>query len=181
MHTIWGGIRQDPLFGGFYVDDVNAEVVGGRVRFGCGRTSLGKCYPLAIRRPTQAEGFQLLTTEVGQLPLRTPKRGDKVNTAGVRVAFDVAHKGDESAIGRPCRDEKCGWMMGQLHRTLLPDLLDEEIELELLFIAGPGENDLVPIRGEAGRNFKSGEGCERDDGQLVWLHLGSRSQQVTAN
>src|ERR1700687_5112423 len=149
MHTIGGGIRQDPLFGGFYIDYVNAEVVGGRVRFSCGRTSFRKGHPLAIRRPTHAEGFQLLTTGVGQLPLRTSKRGDEVDTAGVRVAFDVAHKGNESAIGRPCRDEKCGWMMGQLHRTLLPDLLDEEIELELLFIPEPGENDLVPIRGEA--------------------------------
>jgi len=73
-----------------------------------------------------------------------------------------------------------GWMVGELHYTLLPDLLDVEIGLELLFKTVPGESDLVPIRRKAGPDFKTGKGCEWDDGQRFGLFLPSRSQQVTA-
>src|SRR5207244_6387856 len=40
--------------------------------------------------------------------------------------------------------------VGKLHYTLLPNLLDVKIELELLFKTVPGESDLVPIRRKAG-------------------------------
>ena len=73
-----------------------------------------------------------------------------------------------------------GWMVGKLHYTLLPNLLDVKIELELLFKTVPGESDLVPIRRKAGPDFKPGKGCEWDDGQRFGLFLQSRSQQVTA-
>src|SRR5207302_10140737 len=93
----------------------------------------------------------------------TSQRGGKVDSSGVRVG--LAHEGDGSAVGRPGRGEKYGWMVGQLHCTLLPDLLDVEIGLVLLFITRPGENDLVPIRRKAGPDFKPGKRCEGGDGQ----------------
>ena len=46
MHAIRGRIRQNPLFGGFHVDQVNAKVLRGRVRFGDGRNRFSECQPL---------------------------------------------------------------------------------------------------------------------------------------
>jgi hypothetical protein len=64
---------------------------------------------------------------------------------------------------------------------LLPDLLDAKIELELLLITKPGKNDLVSVRGEAGRNLKSGKCYEGNDGQFAGLYWLPRPQQKAAH
>lgn len=162
MHTLGGRRRQSTLLVRCYIDEVNTKVLSAGIRFVNRRIALGECHPLTVRRPTQTDRVIIeIRSDIGQLALRSSQRRNKVDSAC--FGLGLAHKCDESTIGRPGRDEKCSGMVGKLDGPLLPNLLDVKIELELLFRTKPREDDLIPIGRKAGCDLKPGKGCEGCD------------------